>query len=99
MTYLNEIEERERGKRERKEREEKERGKRKRKEKEEREWGLSLSLSFRATWPGNEWRMSWAGLACLRESITSPLVEINSISRICSCLISSFESGMRYFLT
>ena len=34
MTYLNEIEERERGKRKRKEKEERERGKRKRKEKE-----------------------------------------------------------------
>ena len=28
------------------------------------------------TWPGKEWRMSWAGLAacCFRESITSPFV-------------------------
>ena len=43
-------------------------------------------------------RAAW--LCCLRVSRTeSPLTEIISSSRICSCLISSLESGIRYFLT
>ena len=44
----------------------------------------------------DELRPSWDWPLCLRLSIISTFVEINSISLICSCRISSFESGIRY---
>ena len=51
--------------------------------------------------PVRPWFRSIAAwLCCLSVSKTeSPLTEIISSSLICSCLISSLLSGMRYFLT